>query len=71
MLRDAIIAHAKANDVIATHKTRYGTRYEVDGLLPTPDGRTPMVRVVWFEESEDAVPRLVTLVPRRTVAHDR
>jgi len=47
MLRDAIIAHAKANDVIATHKTRYGTRYEVDGLLPTPDGRTPMVRVVW------------------------
>jgi hypothetical protein len=70
-LRDAVIAHATANDITASHQTRFGTRYEIDGPLQTPDGRTPVVRVVWFVESQDNVPRLVTLVPRRIVAHDQ
>jgi hypothetical protein len=65
VLRDAVIAHAAANDITASHQTRFGTRYEIDAPLPTPDGRTPMVRVVWFVESQENVPRLVTLVPRR------
>jgi hypothetical protein len=67
-LRDAIIAHAAANDITASHQTGFGTRYEIDGPLPTPDGRAPVVRVVWFVESQETVPRLVTLVPRRIVA---
>lgn len=67
-LRDAIIAHARANDITASYQTRFGIRYEIDGPLPTPDGRAPVVRVVWFVESQEAVPRLVTLVPRRIVA---
>jgi hypothetical protein len=71
LLRDAIIAHAAANDIAASHQTRFGTRYEIDGPLPTPDGRAPMVRVVWFVESQENVPRLVTLVPRRIATHDR
>jgi hypothetical protein len=66
-LRDAIIAHATANDVAASHQTRFGARYEVDGPLPTPDGRNPIVRVVWFVEAKEDTPRLVTLVPRRIV----
>jgi hypothetical protein len=41
VLRDAIIAHAAANDVTASYQTRFGTRYEIDGRLPTPDGRAP------------------------------
>jgi hypothetical protein len=68
VLRDAVIAHATANDVTASQRTRFGTRYEIDGPLPTPDGRAPIVRVVWFVGSQEAVPRLVTLVPRRIVA---
>jgi hypothetical protein len=67
VLRDAVIAHARANDITASHQTRFGTRYEIDGPLPTPDGRTPVVRVVWFVEFQEAVPRMVTLVPRRIV----
>ena len=70
-LRNALIAHAKANDVVASNQTHFGTRYEIDGPLPTPDGRAPTVRVVWLVESQENVPRLVTLVPRRTVSHDR
>jgi Domain of unknown function (DUF6883) len=65
VLRDALIAHAAANDITASHQTGFGTRYEIDGPLPTPNGRTPMVRVVWFVESHENVPRLVTLIPRR------
>jgi len=63
-LRDAVIAHAAANDVTASYQSRFGTRHEIDGPLPTPDGRNPIVRVVWFVESKKTVPRLVTLVPR-------
>ena len=68
VLRDAIVAHAAANDITASHQTRFGTRYEIDGPLPTPDGRAPIVRVVWFVESRETIPRLVTLVPRRIAA---
>src|SRR5437868_626682 len=64
-LRDAVITHAMANDVAASHHTRFGTRYEIDGPLPTPDGRAPIVRVVWFVQTQENLPRLVTLVPRR------
>jgi len=68
ILRDALVAHAKANDIAASYQTRFGTRYEIDGPLPAPDGRAPIVRVVWFVESQESIPRLVTLVPRRIVA---
>lgn len=64
MLRDAVIAHAAANEVAASRQTRFGTRYEIDGPLPTPDGRNPIVRVVWFVDAKENSPRLVTLVPR-------
>jgi hypothetical protein len=65
VLRDAVIAHAAANDISGTRTTLHGTRYEIDGSLPSPDGRAPVVRVVWYTEIGDDVPRLVTLVPRR------
>jgi hypothetical protein len=71
VLRDGKIAHAMANEITASHQTNFGTRYEIDGPLPTPDGRTPMVRVVWFMESQENVPHLVILVPRRIATHDR
>jgi hypothetical protein len=67
-LRDAVISQAMTNDITASHQTRFGTRYEIDGPLPTPVGRAPTVRVVWFVESHENVPRLVTLIPRRIVA---
>jgi hypothetical protein len=35
VLRDAVIAHAMANDITASHQTRFGTKYEIDGPLPT------------------------------------
>jgi hypothetical protein len=71
ILREAIIAHARANDITASHRTRFGTRYEIDGPLLTPEGRTPIVRVVWFVEPQENVPHLVTLIPRRVGIDDQ
>jgi hypothetical protein len=44
-VRDAIVAHAAANDITASHQTRFGTRYEIDGPLLTPDGRAAILKV--------------------------
>ena len=71
VLREAIIAHARANDITASHRAHFGTRYEIDGPLLTPEGRTPIVRVVWFVGPQENVPRLVTVVPRRIGTHDQ
>ena len=52
-----------APDVVATDETPFGTGYTVEGALLAPDGRTPRVRVVWFIETGEVVPRLVTAYP--------
>jgi hypothetical protein len=65
LLSDALTRHARKNDVALTEQTPFGTSYTVDGLLSTPDGWTPMVRVVRFIELEESIPRLVTAFPRK------
>lgn len=65
VLRDALVAHAEANHVTSARQSNHGTRFEIDGPLPAPDGRAPVVRVVWFMRSSEDFPRLVTLIPRR------
>ncbi len=59
----ALIRHARANEVAKVDDTEFGTRYTVDGPLETPDGRRPMVRVVWFVERGESAPRLLTAFP--------
>lgn len=59
----ALRAHAEQCDVVRTDETEFGTRYVVEGQLKTPDGRAPIVRVVWFIEKGDNRPRLVTAYP--------
>ncbi len=65
VLHDALIAHATANDVASSRQSSHGARFEVDGPLLTPDGRAPVVRVVWYIRASEDFPRLVTLIPRR------
>ena len=45
------------------YETEFGTRYTIEGMLRTPDGRRPLVRVVWFVDKGDNRPRLVTAYP--------
>ena len=58
-LREHIVDH----DVASTQDTRLGTRYTVEGQLETPDGRRPLVRVVWFIARNANIPRFVTAYP--------
>lgn len=65
-LADALIQHASDNPVTSQEQTTFGIRYVIEGPLRCPDGRYPLVRVVWFIDFEDNVPRMVTAYPLRT-----
>lgn len=60
---DALRRHARENDVVVAEGTPFGTSYTIDGPLVALDGRRPWVRVVWFIETSEAIPRLVTAYP--------
>src|SRR6266545_5634323 len=59
----ALRQHGNDRDVIASIESRHGTRYSVDGMLETPDGRNPRVRTVWVLAKRSKSPRLVTAYP--------
>jgi hypothetical protein len=68
VLRQALLQRAIENPVVRSDETAFGTRLVVEGPLPSPDGRNPQVRSVWFVETGTSIPRLVTAHPvkRRT-----
>jgi hypothetical protein len=62
-LATALREHGQKYEVAKTKKTPFGPRYEVDGPLLTPDGRTPRVRTVWQVDEGEIAPRLITAYP--------
>ena len=65
VLAMALGEHATRHEVAAIEESPFGTRYVVDGIMSTPDGREPKVRSVWFIEAGESVPRFVTAYPLR------
>jgi hypothetical protein len=63
LLVDALRKHAKLNEVTRIEKNEFGTRYVIEGPLISPDGRSPDVRVIWFNEDGEHLLRLVTVYP--------
>jgi hypothetical protein len=61
----ALQEHAVQCDVTSIEDSPFGKRYVVEGQIGTPDGRTPLIRSVWFIESGEEIPRLVTAYPLR------
>ena len=59
-LRDALLAHARAARVVTVSDTEFGTKYVIEGALRAPDGRRLRLRAVWFVDTGEAAPRLVT-----------
>lgn len=64
LLADALGEIAVGNEVTGTEPSPFGMRYIIDGRLPTPDGRNPLVRTVWFIDTEKEIPHFVTAFPR-------
>lgn len=63
LMASALLAHAEKFEVTSIDDTEFGTRYTIEGELEAPDGRKPIVRVVWFVEKGEDRPRLVTVYP--------
>ncbi|MEE8157955.1 MAG: hypothetical protein V3U95_04445 [Dehalococcoidia bacterium] len=63
IFRLALLGHAENHDVTAIEESPFGKRYTIQGSLNAPDGRSPLVRAVWFIEDGSATPRLVTVFP--------
>ncbi len=64
-LADAILQHAAEHDVVKAEATNFGTRFVVECIMETPDGRFPCVRTAWFVEEGEEIPRFVTAHPLR------
>ena len=62
-LADALQQQAKDNAVTFSEDTPFGTRYIIEGPLPSPNGRQLQVRTVWFIDKVGQVPRFVTTYP--------
>jgi hypothetical protein len=62
-LASALLQHAADHEVAAVEDSPFGTRYIREGTIHAPDGRAPLLRSVWFIETGDETPRLVTAYP--------
>jgi hypothetical protein len=62
-LAEALVRHARENDVAESEQTPHGTRYVVDGLLTAPDGTRLNVRSAWYIHPGRGAPRFVTAHP--------
>ncbi len=55
--------HAAENEVTKVESSSFGTRYVIDGIIYAPDGRTPLIRSVWFVEAGEEIARFATAYP--------
>jgi hypothetical protein len=63
VLAQALLQHGQKHDVINVMETGFGPRYLIEGQLPSPDGRAPLVRTVWQLHRGQVAPRLITAYP--------
>ncbi|MBK5931896.1 DUF6883 domain-containing protein [Halochromatium salexigens] len=62
-LEAALLQHAVEHPVYEEQSTPFGVSYAIDGPLPSPDGRAPSIRAIWFLESGQNAPQFVTAYP--------
>jgi hypothetical protein len=62
-LSEALLRHARQNELVEAEQTPFGVQYAVEGPLRTPDEQTPVVRSVWERQPEEKGPRLITAYP--------
>jgi hypothetical protein len=63
VLAQALQQHAVRHEVVKIEASPFGSRYVIEGRIRTPSGRTPRIRVVWFIEAGEGIPRFVTAYP--------
>jgi hypothetical protein len=63
VLAEALVDHGQTQLVVGRTQSNYGTKYEIEGPLHCPDGRSPSVRSVWQIDRDELAPRLITAYP--------
>ena len=64
LLRDDILAIARTRQAVPGLSGPFGRKFEVNGILTGPNGRSADIRTIWLVRSEDEAPRFVTAYPR-------
>jgi hypothetical protein len=59
----ALRRHALQHEIARDEPSPFGRRFVVEGIMQMPDGRTPLVRSIWFIRSEETTPRFVSAYP--------
>jgi len=62
-LAEALRIHGQTHEVRRSRQTGFGPRFEVEGRINAPDGRSPNVRTVWQHDHGAVAPRLITAYP--------
>ncbi|MGO8765393.1 MAG: DUF6883 domain-containing protein [Limisphaerales bacterium] len=62
-LAEALRLHGQTHEVKCVRETGFGPRFQVEGKLNAPDGRSPRVRSVWQHDYGAVAPRLITAYP--------
>lgn len=65
VLDESLRRHVQGGKVVKVEKTSFGTKYVIEGPLPTPDGRCPTICAVWFLAENKRAPHFVTTYPVR------
>lgn len=64
VLEQRLIALAQTEEVKEVVSSPHGTKYVIEGALPTPAGGVIQVRTVWIVEPGQDRPRFVTAYPQ-------
>jgi uncharacterized protein DUF6883 len=64
-LEHVVRQHVFDHEVTKVEPSASGTRYVVEGIITAPDGRSPLIRTVWFVRNEEEMPQFVTAYPLR------
>ena len=61
-LHEAVLLHADNADV-ALLQTSFGDKFIVERSMPTPTGKSLMIRSIWIRKKQEEIIRFVTLYP--------
>jgi hypothetical protein len=62
-LAAALKGHVEEHEIAKEEPSPFGRRFVVEGIMQMPDGRTPLIRTIWFLRSQQATPCFVTAYP--------
>ena len=64
VLRDDVLSLARTGTAVPGKPSPHGRKFEVDGILTGPSGRSAAVGTVWIFRPEEQFPRFITAFPR-------